>query len=140
MADIPKKEPGEIKEPVPEKEPREIKEKAPEEVVEEIYVEKKEELEKRELLTAKEKIIREQLESEVAKMKLSPQLQDEAQQKAQQIKDLDKKGQIMRLFQIAEEKGLTFAVEVAKDMKDPYLLDIFHDLLAREGLYKKFEK
>ncbi len=116
------------------------KERIGEKVVEELYTEKKEELEKRELLSEQEKIIREKLEREVAKMKLSPQLQDEVQKKTQQIKDLDKKGKLKKLLDLAEEKGVAFAIGVAKDMKDPYTLDIFHDILVRNQLYKKFGK
>ena len=130
MEKIPEKR--EIKEPVPEK--------IGERVVEELYVEKKEELEKRELLSEREKIIREKLEREIATMELSPEMTEEAKKKAKQIKALDVKGKLKQLLDLAEEKGVAFAIGVAKDMKDPYLLDIFHDILARNELYKKFAK
>jgi len=126
---------------VPEKSSRPEKEKISEKVVEKLYAEKKEQLEKGEpLLSEREKIIREKLEMEIAKMRSNPQLQDDAQRQAQQIRDLDEKGRLERLLDIAEERGVAFAVGVAQDMKDPYLLDIFHDILARGGLYKKFRK
>ena len=130
---------------IPEKESREPglkpeKEKIGERVEEELYVEKKEELEKRELLSEQEKIVREKLEKEVELMDLDPELKQEAEKKAEQIKFLGKKGKLKRLLDLAEEKGVIFAVKVAKDMKDPYTLDAFHDILAREGLYKKFEE
>ena len=130
MEKIPEKR--EIKEPVPEK--------IGERVVEELYVEKKEEIEKRELLSEREKIIREKLEREIATMELSPEMTEEAKKKAKQIKALDVKGKLKQLLDLAEEKGVAFAIGVAKDMKDPYTLDVFHDILARDKLYKKFEK
>ncbi len=131
MAKVSKRE---IREPIPEK--KELGER----VVEKKPEEKREKLEKREVLTEEEKIIRKKLEKEIEMMKLSPKMQDDARQKAQQIKNLDGKGKIKRLLDIAEEKGVGFAVETARDMKDPYILDILHDILAKDQLYKKFEK
>jgi hypothetical protein len=125
---------------ISEKEPIFKKERAPKEIVEELYREKKEELEKRELLTEKEKAIREKLEEEIVKIKLSPTLTDEAKKKAIQIKSLNEKGKLKNLLDIVKTNGVAFAVDVARRMNDPYILDIFHDILAREGLYKKFKK
>ncbi len=125
----------EIKEPIPDKE--KVTEKVPERL---LYEEKKEELEKREVLVEREKAIREKLEKEIAEMKLTPELEVEARKKAEEIESLDEKGKLQRLLGLAEENGLTFAVGVAKDMKDPFTLDAFHDILAKDELYKKFEK
>ncbi len=126
------KEAKEIKEP--------SKEKIGEKIVEELYLEKKEELKKKEFLAKEEKIIREELEREVAKIKLSPELEKEAKKKAEKIKGLHEKEKLKRLLDIAEEKGLAFAIGIVRNMKDPYTLDIFHDILARDKLYKRFEK
>ncbi len=134
MAKTFKRESEESREPVPEKE------RISEKVVEELYEEKKEELEKRELLNEEEKIIREKLEEEISMMELDPELEEDARKKAQQIESLSEKGKIQRLLDLAEKKGALFAVRVAKDMHDPYVLDIFHDILARNRLYKKFMK
>ena len=121
-----------IKEPVPE----ELSEK----ILEELSEKKKEELEKRELSSEEEKIIREKLEREIKMMELSPELKEEAKKKAKQIEALDTKGRLKQLLALTEEKGISFAVRVAKDMEDPYILDIFHDILARGGFYKRFLK
>ncbi len=129
-----KKETEEIKEPFPE-EPEE--KRISEEAVERLYPKEEEKKERKELLTEEEKVIREELEREIEIMKLSPQLQDDAQKKAQQIKDLDVKGKLKQLLVLAEEKGVGFAVEVAKNMKDPATLDTLHDILAKDGFYKK---
>lgn len=110
------------------------------EVVEELYQSKKKEVEKSQLLTEEEQAIKEKLEEEIVKIKLSPQLSDDTKNKATQIKRLGKKGKLQRLLGIVEEKGVAFAVVVARKMNDPYVLDAFHDILAREGLYKKFKK
>ena len=108
-----------------------------ERVFEEI-VEKK--AEEKEVLREEEKIIREKLEREIKLMKFSPQLQDEATKKAQKIKFLNVQGKIKNLLVLAREQGVSFAVKVAEGLNDPYTLDVFHDILAREGLFKKFKK
>lgn len=116
------------------------KEKSSKETIEKLYQETKEGLEKKELLIKKEKAIKEKLEEEITKMRLSPQLANDAKKKAVQIKSLDKRGKLEHLLGIAEENGIAFAVTVAKKIQDPYILDAFHDILAKEGLYKKFKK
>lgn len=87
-----------------------------------------------------EKIITEQLKREIEAMEMDESLKGEAKKKADKIEFLGEKEKIKHLLEIAGEKGVLFAVGVAKDMKDPYLLDIFHDILAQEGYYKKFMK
>ena len=62
------------------------------------------------------------------------------QQQAQELKDLDKTNQIKRLCQLAFEKGLDEAVEVAKKLDNPYLLDEFHDTLVDELYQRLVEK
>lgn len=134
--DTPAAGPKEIKEP--KKEVRErTEEELAEQVIGEWYEGKKE---KEEFLTEREKIIKEKLREELAKMELSPELEEEVQEKAKQIEKFDEKGKVNRLLSLAEEKGLGFAVGVAKGMDDPYTLDILHDILARDELYKRYSK
>ena len=57
-------------------------------------------------------------------------------QTAQQIKAQPKERQIGLLTQMAFDKGVVEAVEVAKKIDNPYLLDEFHDVLVDE-LYNK---
>ncbi len=45
--------------------------------------------------------------------------------------------QVNELMNIAEKNGIASAVEVAKHLKNPHLLDDFHDRLAFELLAKK---
>jgi len=87
-----------------------------------------------------DRALREKLEQEIAKMRLDPDADDEAEEQAKQIEALDVEGKAKRLLAMAQEKGLAFAVKTAEKMNDPYLLDVFHDILAKQGLYQKFEK
>lgn len=57
-------------------------------------------------------------------------------QKAQQIKTQPKERQVQLLTDLAFEKGISHAIEVAKRLENPYLLDEFHDALVDE-LYNK---
>ena len=95
--------------------------------------------EKREI-SAEDKLVAEKLRKEIDMMELDDNLKDEAKQKAEKISYLAEDEKIKHLMQVAHEKGVVFAVKMAKSMNDPYLLDIFHDVLAREGLYQKFTK
>jgi 5-bromo-4-chloroindolyl phosphate hydrolysis protein len=110
------------------------------EAVEKLYQEKKEGLEKIELSVKEERAIREKLEEEMVKIKLSPSLTNEVKKRAVQVKSLDEKERLEYLLDITKTNGVAFAVTVAQKMNDPYILDTFHDILAREGLYKKFKK
>ncbi len=47
---------------------------------------------------------------------------------------------IKQLFEVARDKGLYYATELCKKAKDPFLLDLFHDILAKDGFYKRFLK
>ncbi len=47
------------------------------------------------------------------------------------------KDQIKVLLGIAEKKGLEESIKQAKKKNDPFLLDIYHDVLAKDGYYKR---
>lgn len=47
---------------------------------------------------------------------------------------------IKQLFEVAYVKGLYYATELCKKTQDPFLLDLFHDILAKDGFYKRFLK
>ena len=89
-------------------------------------------------LTEEEKVSREELEKELKKVKLSSQAQVQAQKEAEEMKKQTVEGKIQHLTDLAKAQGLAYAVEVAKKMDDPYLLDLFHDNLAKNGLFKEF--
>jgi len=85
-----------------------------------------------------ERIVSEQLRKEIDLMELDEEKKEEAKKKAQKIEFLGEKEKVQHLLEIAREKGVIFAVGVARKMNDPYLLDIFHDILAKEGYFKDF--
>lgn len=66
----------------------------------------------------------------------TPSQQQAAQQQAQKLKDEPKERQIELLIQMTFDKGVVEAVEIAKNLNNPYLLDEFHDALV-DNLYNK---
>lgn len=84
-----------------------------------------------------DKIVSAELRREIEMMELDENTKAQAEKKAKKIEFLGEKEKIEHLLKIAREKGLIFAVGVAKKMNDPYLLDILHDILAQEGYYQK---
>lgn len=99
--------------------------------------EKKQEIKE---ISPDEKVVSDQLRKEIEIMGLDENLKVEADKKAQKIQYLGEKEKIEHLLQIVREKGVVFAIQVAKKMNDPYLLDIFHDILAKQGYYKEISK
>lgn len=100
----------------------------------------KEEMKRAELPPEEKEAVQEQLRKEIELMQLDEGLVAEASKKAQKIEFLNEKEKLEHLLAIAKERGLAFAVNVAKNMNDPFILDSFHDLLIKEGLYRKFLK
>lgn len=85
-----------------------------------------------------ERETREEIAAELEKVKLSPQAKAQTQKQADDIQKESEQGKIQRLLEMAEEQGLAYAVEVAKKMDNPLLLDKFHDILAENKLFKKY--
>ena len=101
-------------------------------------------LEKKEgpsILTETEReIVRKKVEEEIQKLERIPQFQEEVKQVRSEIETLKPQGKIERLLEIAKEKGVVFAIKVAQETKDPYLLDTLHDILAYKGYFKNLLK
>ncbi len=92
---------------------------------------------KRETLpTEQEKDVIGELRREIEEMELEPGLKAEAEKKSKKIEFLGEKQKLEHLLQLAREKGVAYAVKVAKSMGDSYILDLFHDLLIKEGFYR----
>jgi len=87
-----------------------------------------------------EKIIREEIMREINMMELDDNLKKEAGEKVKKIQFLADEDKLKNLLEIAREKGVAFAIKVAKSMNDAYLLDTLHDILSKEGYYKNFIK
>jgi phage head maturation protease len=93
-----------------------------------------------EFLTEKEKIEKEKIQEKIKKVAFQPTEEEEAKKEVTSIKSMALPGKIDRLFEIANEKGLFFALKIAENTGDGYLIDIFHDLLVKDGTYKKYLK
>ena len=87
-----------------------------------------------------EKAISDELRREIELMQIDDNLKKQAEQKANKISFLADDDKLKQLLAVAREKGVVFAIKVAKTMNDPFLLDTLHDALAREGYYKDFVK
>ena len=85
-----------------------------------------------------EQIISEELKREIELMEVDENLKKVAEDKANKIQFLADDEKLKKLLEIAKEKGVLVAIQAAKRMNDPYLLDTLHDILAKEGYYKKF--
>lgn len=48
------------------------------------------------------------------------------------------KKQIRELIAVAEVKGLERSIKEARSKNDAFLLDIYHDVIAKDALFKKF--
>lgn len=113
--------------------------------MEEIYKEfkrKKAEIlkqpEVKELSPEKEKeILKEALSQHIERIQPITRAQQQTiTQAAQQIKDQPKERQIQLLINLAFEKSVIEAIEVARGLDNPYLVDELHDTLIDE-LYNK---
>ena len=80
------------------------------------------------------------LRQEIEKTDIDDSLKLQAQTQAQDMAGLDEEKKIKKLLELANAKGIIYAVAVAKKMDDPYVLDKLHDTMAAEGLYKNFKQ
>ncbi len=87
-----------------------------------------------------EKIIAQELRREIELMDIDDNLKKQAEQKANKISFLADDDKLKKLLEIAREKGVLLAVQTAKRMNDPFILDTLHDALSREGYYKDLTK
>jgi hypothetical protein len=89
-------------------------------------------------------IVSAELRREIELMELDPVNNKAAEVEREKIAYLGEAEKIEHLLQLAREKGgqsgLVFAVQTAKKMNEPYLLDLLHDSLSKEGFYQDFVK
>lgn len=92
-------------------------------------------------LTREEIITKEALKREIDTMELDDSLKEAAAEQVKKIQTLGEEEKIEHLLEITKDKGVIFAVKVAQKMNDPYVLDIFHDILVKEWVsFKQFLK
>ncbi len=113
---------------MPEVEKKEISQ----EIISEWYAEKG--IEKEPVKESKEKEISKADQGFV----LSAKKRDDEKREEENCKKLLVKKEIKNLIAIAEEGGLTKAIKEARKKNDPFLLDVFHDVIARDGAFRKF--
>ena len=98
------------------------------------------EKESREITEVKEQLSAQEIQAAkeaIENMDLDEKLKHQTQSSAQDIKSLKEEEKIKKLLELARTKGVVYAIHTAKKMNDAYVLDILHDQLAKEGLYKK---
>ncbi len=117
------------------------------EIIEEWYkekgfsVEEKESIERQEKKEGKE--VQEKKEAIQEKTEESPSQASygvyyDDKKKMEEEKKLSVKKEVKHLIAIAEEKGLEYSIREAQKKNDPFLLDIYHDVLAKDASYRRF--
>ena len=81
-----------------------------------------------------------QIRQKLENMDLEDNLKKTVQQSANDIESVDDAKKLEHLLKLVKTKGVIYAVNVAKKMDDPYLLDVLHDALVKNGYYKDFLK
>ncbi|KKP42382.1 MAG: hypothetical protein UR46_C0032G0004 [Parcubacteria group bacterium GW2011_GWA1_33_6] len=87
-----------------------------------------------------EDIVHRQIREEIENIDLDDSLKLQIQSQSNKIQPLKEEKKLKKLLEIAKKKGVVFAINIAKKMANPYILDTFHDILVKEGYYKKFLK
>ncbi len=65
---------------------------------------------------------------------------DEEVKEKEEEKKLVVKEKVKELLKVAEEKGLECSIKEAQKENDPFLLDVYHDVLAKDATFRKFLK
>lgn len=123
--------------------PQEINKPKPESLNEfqrtNIFGEREKAKPEKETFNKESELVKEEIRRELEIMEADESLKKEAETKTQKIQYLGEEDKIKGLLNIAKEKGIAFAIKVAQNMNDPYVLDLFHDTLVNGGYYKKFK-
>ncbi len=110
------------------------KEEISKEIISEWYKEKGVETEKSEILVEKKE---EKKEPSPPSFSV-PRKDKDNLKKEEEEKKLLIKGKIKELLALAETKGLERSIKEARKQNNPFLLDIYHDVLAKDAAYKRF--
>ena len=105
---------------------------------EEAYPEQRE-VQKEEPRVEGEENVRELLERKAEEMEVTPDIKEDIRTHVASAKTSgDGQATVQRLIQVVRAKGVPFGIKVAKEMDDPYVLDLLHDTLAKDNLYKQY--
>lgn len=115
------------------------------EVLREIPINEQEVLPVPEKLVQKQEFMQDKAEqqrirAQIEAMDVPEDVKAQLKTHASDLSDLGAEQTIQSLLSLAKSKGVVFSVNVARQMNDPYILDTFHDALAKEGYYKEFLK
>lgn len=108
--------------------------------VEEKVAEKKPEITKEKKVEAEPVEKAEPAEEEPKAEEIIEEEAASAPEQVKQLKDLDRPSQVKALCDLAFQKGLAFAIEVAKTLDNAYVLDEFHDTLVSKLYNELVEK
>ena len=97
-------------------------------------------IEKRENVAPQEAQTQKELRQKIESIELADDVKQQASAQANTITSLSEEEKMKTLLKAAKQKGVVYAVALAKKMNDPYILDMLHDTLAKEGHYKDFLK
>lgn len=67
------------------------------------------------------------------------QADDDADDEYDQEQEENTQAKIKKFLIIAETKGLMKSINIVKKTNDPYLIDLYHDILCKDDLYLKFK-
>lgn len=112
------------------------------ELAEKMYSARKESAEEKEagpeLLNETEKLNREELVKKMQSKQLSDEDTVAVQAHAVDVSRASGAGaQLTKLVNLAHAKGVLYAIEVARKMRDPHLLDALHDMLAKDDNFRQ---
>jgi len=89
-------------------------------------------------LTPNEKELKKQLQEKMEGIQLSAPVQQQTAQAAQDLSTQSLEQKVKQLLDFAQTKGLEYSVDIAKKTNDPLLIDLYHDILAKDGYFQKF--
>jgi len=91
------------------------------------------------VLTLKEQESRKRLEEDVLKWKQNiPNASDDQDGEEENLAETQLQEKVKKLLLVAQKRGLMKSIDLAKKSNDPYLIDLYHDILCKDDLYLKF--
>ena len=89
-------------------------------------------------LSNEEEKLKKALQESIKKINISPNELEEARKEVEKMERKAVEGKIRHLLQLAATKGLALAIATANATQDALLIDTFHDILAKNGLFKEY--
>lgn len=102
-------------------------------------MEEREDVLRRRKPTDEEEEEKEKLKQKLEKLELPKDTELEALKEADRMREMQLRGKLNRLLDLAKTQGVPFAVKTAEKMNDACLLDLLHDELIAKGLHKSLE-